>query len=193
MANVLFSNVRIFDATGAQPYAGDVLVQGNRIQRVGRGTRSIAPAGATVIDAAGATLMPGMVEAHTHFAWNNAATLDEIQRMPTEEHVLWCAHVAKMYLDHGWTSCVGAACAKPRLDVVLRNAINEGMVKGPRYLAASQEITVAGSLGDETLPHIPGIRVAPAASMTVRPAVELVAAPRETRAMRLPCTSTSPV
>jgi imidazolonepropionase-like amidohydrolase len=37
----------------------------------------------------------------------------------------------------------------------VRNAINEGLIKGPRYLAASQEITVAGSLGDETLPHIP--------------------------------------
>ena len=35
MANVLFTNVRIMDATGAQPYAGDVLVQGNRVARVG--------------------------------------------------------------------------------------------------------------------------------------------------------------
>ena len=50
---------------------------------------------------------------------------------------------------------MGAACAKPRLDVVTRNAINEGLIPGPRYLAASQEITVAGGLGDETLPHIP--------------------------------------
>ena len=155
MANVLFTNARILDGTGAQPYTGDVLVQGNRIARVSRGPAMASTAGLTVIDAAGATLMPGMCEAHTHMSWNNAANFDDIQRMPTEEHVLWCAHVAKMYLDHGWTSCVGAACAKPRLDVVLRNAINEGLIKGPRYLAATQEITVAGSLGDETLPHIP--------------------------------------
>jgi imidazolonepropionase-like amidohydrolase len=39
--------------------------------------------------------------------------------------------------------------------VVTRNAINEGLIPGPRYLAASQEITVAGALGDETLPHLP--------------------------------------
>ncbi|HXF45611.1 MAG TPA: amidohydrolase family protein, partial [Burkholderiaceae bacterium] len=101
------------------------------------------------------TLMPGMVEAHTHFSWNDAATLMDIQLMPLEEHVLWAASVAKRYLEAGWTSCVGAACAKPRLDVVVRNAINEGLIPGPRYLAASQEITVAGGLGDETLPHIP--------------------------------------
>jgi imidazolonepropionase-like amidohydrolase len=55
---------------------------------------------------------------------------------------------------HGWTSCVGAATAKPRLDVVIRNAIEAGQIPGPRYLAASQEITVPGTLGDETLPHI---------------------------------------
>jgi imidazolonepropionase-like amidohydrolase len=155
MTNVLFSNVRIIDCTGAAPYAGEVLVQGNRIQRVGRGPRSLPTVNVTVIDGAGATLMPGMVEAHTHFSWNDAATLAEIQRMPLEEHVLWSAHVAKRYLEAGFTSCVGAACAKPRLDVVTRNAINEGLIPGPRYLAASQEITVAGGLGDETLPHIP--------------------------------------
>jgi imidazolonepropionase-like amidohydrolase len=153
--STLFTNVRILDGTGAMPYAGSVLVQGNRIRSVGRSSAALSPAGATVIDGAGATLMPGMCEAHTHFSWNDAATLAAIQTMPLEEHVLWCAKVAKMYLEAGWTSCVGAACAKPRLDVVIRNAINSGQIPGPRYLAASQEITVVGGLGDETLPHLP--------------------------------------
>src|SRR5215467_2783206 len=155
MANVLFTNVRIFDGSGALPYAGEVLVQGNRIQRLSRGSRPFSTAGVTVIDAAGATLMPGMTEAHTHFSWNDQPSLGAIQRMPTEEHILWCAHIAQRYLERGWTSCVGAATAKPRLDVVIRNAIESGQIPGPRYLAASQEITVPGGLGDETLPHLP--------------------------------------
>jgi imidazolonepropionase-like amidohydrolase len=155
MTSVLFTNVRILEGGGTMPYGGSVLVQDGRIRAVGRSLAAAAPAGATVIDGAGATLMPGMCEAHTHFSWNDAATLDAIQRMPLEEHVLWCAKVARRYLEAGFTSCVGAACAKPRLDVVIRNAINAGQIPGPRYLAASQEITVPGGLGDETLPHLP--------------------------------------
>jgi imidazolonepropionase-like amidohydrolase len=156
MNDILFSNVRILDGTGANaPYSGSVLVSGNRIKQVGRSVAPIAPGNATVIDGMGATLMPGMTEAHTHFSWNDAATLSAIQAMPLEEHVLWCAKVAKRYLEAGFTSCLGAACAKPRLDVVIRNAIDSGQIPGPRYLAATQEITVPGGLGDETLPHLP--------------------------------------
>src|SRR3546814_16659785 len=55
----------------------------------------------------------------------------------------------------GWTSAIGAAAAKPRLDVVLRNAIEAGEFPGPRYLAGSQEITTIGALGDNSLPHLP--------------------------------------
>jgi imidazolonepropionase-like amidohydrolase len=156
METTLFTNVRILEGqVNASPYLGSVLVEGNRIKRVSRSAAAVSSGGATIIDAAGATLMPGMCEAHTHFSWNDAATLSAIQSMPLEEHVLWCAKVAKRYLQAGFTSCVGAACAKPRLDVVIRNAINAGQIPGPRYLAASQEITVPGGLGDETLPHLP--------------------------------------
>ena len=62
MANVLFTNVRVIDATGAQPYQGEVLVQGNRINRVtrsGTGVRSAPVGGVTVVDAAGAHLDDG--------------------------------------------------------------------------------------------------------------------------------------
>src|SRR5262245_40803622 len=154
MGNTLFSNVRIFDGSGELPYFGEVLIQGNRIKHVGRGSRTVPANGHTVIDGAGATLMPGLTEAHTHLSWNNAPSLDAIFRMPPEEHTLFSANAARTYIDMGWTSCVGAAAAKPRLDVVIRNAINSGLIQGPRYLANSQEIATLGGLGDTTPPHV---------------------------------------
>ena len=154
MADILFRNVRILDGSGDQPFLGEVLVQGNRIKRVERGSGSNGNSGVTVIDGAGATLMPGMIEAHTHLSWNDQPTLEAIAFMPPEEHILFTAQIAKRYIDMGFTSCVGAAAAKPRLDVVIRNAINSGQVPGPRYLANSQEIATRGGLGDTAPPHL---------------------------------------
>ena len=76
MADVLFTNVRIFDGGGEAPFTGDVLVQGNTHQprRQDRlRPAHAAGAGAQVIDGAGAFLMPGMVEAHTHFSLERPA------------------------------------------------------------------------------------------------------------------------
>lgn len=157
MADIVIANAKIFDGSGAQPFNGEVLIRGNRIEKVTKTTSGLGSArgDVQVIDAAGAFLMPGMTEAHTHFAWNDQPSLSAIQMMPPEEHILWCIRVAKRYLDMGWTSCVGAATAKPRLDVVTRNAINNGEFPGPRYLAGSQEICHTGGLGDMRLPHLP--------------------------------------
>jgi imidazolonepropionase-like amidohydrolase len=155
MPGTLFTNVRIFDGSGAPPFLGEAMVEGNRIRHVGRGARTAVPGpGVTVIDGRGATLMPGLCDAHAHFSWNDQWDLESIQRMPPEEHTLHAMDVAKTYIENGYTMCVGAAAAKPRLDVVIRNAINAGRIPGPRYLANGQEITVPGGLGDTTPPHI---------------------------------------
>src|SRR5215468_5525408 len=103
MANTLFSNVRIIDGSGEHPFTGEVLVQGNRIKRVARGSRAIPMNGATVIDAAGATLMPGLCDAHLHLTWNGMASLETIQNMPPEEHTLYAMGAAKTLLDAGFT------------------------------------------------------------------------------------------
>jgi imidazolonepropionase-like amidohydrolase len=155
MKKIAITNVTIFDGSGDDVFKGEVLIEGNRIVEVAHFPNKVPGTADQVIDGGGKFLMPGMTEAHTHFSWNDQPTLSAIQFMPPEEHILWCVDVAKRYLDMGWTSAIGAAAAKPRLDIVLRNAITAGQCVGPRYLAGSQEIATLGGLGDNTLPHLP--------------------------------------
>ncbi len=143
----LFSNVQVLDGSGRAPYPGAVLVTGNRITKLAdatRGERLVEPS-ALQVDGGGATLMPGLCDAHTHITWNNGPSLHATTEMPVEEHLLLSLDNAKLYLDCGYTSCVGAASAKPRMDVVLRNVINEGRYPGPRLLAAGMEVATTGA------------------------------------------------
>ena len=83
--------------------------------------------------------MSGLGDAHTHFTWNEG-DLGALGGLGVEEHTLVTAHAAKTYLDSGYTMCYGAASAKERLDVVIRDAINRGDIPGPRYLANGKEM-----------------------------------------------------
>jgi imidazolonepropionase-like amidohydrolase len=148
MSQKLFINVMVFDGSGSASFPGEVLVQGNRIQAVAKGRNQLKADDAEVIDGGGATLMPGLTEAHAHLSFTNCASVREIGDLPIEEHTLLAARHAKLMLDCGFTSCFSAASAKPRLDIVIRNEINAGLLPGPRLRAASPEITASGGLGD---------------------------------------------
>ncbi len=157
MAGTLFTAVRILDCTGAEPYAGEVLVEGARITGVTRDPGRLPRENVDVIDGGGATLMPGLIESHAHLSIDDAADLVQIGMIPTEETTLIAVRNARLYLDCGITSCLSAASAKPRTDVVIRNAINKGEIPGPRLLAASPWLTVTGGLGDMRtleMPHM---------------------------------------
>ena len=154
MDKTLIVNTTILDGSGSPPFAGDVLVEGQRIVAVQRG-EGLPRGDARVIDGAGATLMPGLVEPHGHVSYPDAGRNADFTRLPPEEHVLVTMRNAKTMLDCGYTSVLSAAAAKPRLDVVIRNEIDAGRIPGPRYLANGPEITVSGGLGDENLLHLP--------------------------------------
>src|SRR2546426_4499210 len=153
MATSLITDARIFDGTGRDPFAGAVRVEGNRITEVTTGAAP-PPRGAAVIDAGGATLMPGLVESHAHLGFADLPPA-EVTRLPPEEHMLVTVRNAKLMLDCGYTSAFSAAAPKPRLDVVLKREIEAGRVPGPRLLANGPEITVTGGLGDSNLLHLP--------------------------------------
>jgi imidazolonepropionase-like amidohydrolase len=154
MGQTLFTNVRIFDGSGKKLFPGEVLIQGNRIQKVAKNKSKITAEGAKVVDGGGATLMPGLTEAHMHMSYTDCAQLKEIGEVPPEEHTLLTALNAEKMLSLGFTSTFSAAGSKPRLDIAVRNYINEGKIPGPRMRVASPEITSTGGLGDERQLHM---------------------------------------
>ena len=154
MSRTLFRGGMVWDGSGAAPFRGDVLVEGNRIRTVARDTGQLQAEGAQVIDAAGMTLMPGMTEGHAHLSFGGAQKNSDLGDIPPEEHVLLTMRNAKTLLDHGFTSTYSAASAKLRLDVVIRNEIEAGHIPGPRVRAAGPELTVTAGLGDERQQHM---------------------------------------
>lgn len=153
MTRILFSNCRVWDGSGAAAYPADVMVDGERIESVATDRGQLDPSGAEIIAADGMTLMPGLVEGHSHITFINADRATDIGDTPPEEHTLIAARNARLLLDHGFTSAYSAASAKLRIDVVIRNAIEAGELPGPRLRACGPEITVTGGLGDDRRMH----------------------------------------
>ena len=150
----IFANARVLDGSGAKPYAGDVVVDGSTIVEVSPAGQRRVPSGADVVDCGGATLMPGLIEPHAHLSFVDQATPHAFSSLPVEEHLLLSLKHAKLYLDQGFTAAFSAAATKPRLDVVVRNAIRSGEYPGPRLLAASVQLTVTGGVGDLRQLHL---------------------------------------
>ncbi len=140
-----------------------VLVEGDRIASVG----GAVPAGVPVIDLAGLTVLPGLIDAHDHILgnpkdWSSTAWL----RTSAPEAAIWGVRNVQILLDHGFTG-VRDACEAVGSDygqVALRNSIQKGLVRGPHIAAAGTCISLTGGHGDEdvlapgqSLPRQPNI------------------------------------
>jgi imidazolonepropionase-like amidohydrolase len=152
---LLIDGAMVWDGTGAAPVPAKVLIDGERIAAVAPQAETLATAqGAERIDGAGKFLMPGMVEGHSHLSFVNVARGTQLGELPPEDHTLLAMDAGRQLLAAGFTSACSAAAAKIRIDVAVRDAIDSGLVEGPRLLAASPEMTVTGGLGDGRRLHL---------------------------------------
>ena len=141
---------RLFDGksdTLFQP--GVVIVSGGKIQSVG----GQVPAGVTVIDLGDATLLPGFIDAHTHLSMefnpNYAAAQATALSRTTAEQALIASVNARKTLMAGFTT-VRDVGSMDFIDVGLRNAINSGVVPGPRMLVSVHALGATGGHCDHS-------------------------------------------
>ncbi|MCK5438576.1 MAG: amidohydrolase family protein [Gemmatimonadetes bacterium] len=128
-----------------------VVVEGDRITATGSTSEVRAPAGADIVDLAGTTLLPGLIDAHTHLflhPYDETPWNDQVLKEPRALRVARSVVHAERTLRAGFTTIrdlgtEGAGYA----DVGIQQAIDEGIVLGPRLLIASRAIVATGSYG----------------------------------------------
>jgi imidazolonepropionase-like amidohydrolase len=138
---------RLLDGQGGTPLANAVVViEDDRIARVGAGLP--VPAGAEVVDLGSATLLPGLIDCHTHITGQPGENyyVDIFRRSPIDGAVV--AHLyARRTLEAGFTT-VRDVGAGELIDVAMRNAINRGDMVGPRMQVATLAVSATGGHGD---------------------------------------------
>jgi imidazolonepropionase-like amidohydrolase len=154
MSQITIAGASVWDGLSDTAYPATVTVEGNRITKITRGETAAAEVQGDVIDGSGHTLMPGLVEGHCHPSFTGINDPWELGQLSPEDHMLKTAANLRLLLSHGFTSIFEAASAKPLLGVVARDAIDSGLLDGPRMRAASPEITTTAGLGDERKRHI---------------------------------------
>lgn len=139
---------RLIDGRGGAPLEpAMVRIDGEKIVEVG--TQIKIPPGAKLIDLGNATLLPGLIDLHTHLTDRYGTNWEEALVKTTPGHnALWGAHNARVTLLAGFTTCRDMGPTWPYVDVDLRQAIEEGAVIGPRLLVAGNYVSSTGGAGD---------------------------------------------
>jgi imidazolonepropionase-like amidohydrolase len=141
----------VIDGTGNEPVQADVLVRNNRIHAVG--DRSLEgeappPERCEVIDAAGMTVMPGLIDVHCHMSYGEAKVEEEIDLYTSHEmRTLIAAANAEKVLRAGVTS-ISQPGGSYFIGVGVREGIKRGLVHGPRMTAAGRYLTTSNGLTD---------------------------------------------
>jgi imidazolonepropionase-like amidohydrolase len=137
----LFSNVQIFDGVNEERMAGNVLVEGNLIKQVS--AESISAPGATVIDGGGGTLMPGLIDMHSHLSIMEGMLegRDAYDQMAIGAMT---GNVMRSYLDQGFTTTMDLGGNM----LGVAKAVNLGRIPGPRIFPSGGFLSQTGGHGD---------------------------------------------
>ena len=150
--SVLLKPARVFDGVTAQPHEGwVVLVTGNRIAAAGPPTEVNAPAGVKVVDLPGMTLLPGLIDAHSHIylhPYNETLWNDQVMKETLAYRTIAAVLHCEATLMSGFTALrdLGTEGAE-YADVSVQKAINEGRIPGPRLQVATKAIVASASYG----------------------------------------------
>ena len=145
---MLLAPSRVFDGTEVHP-GWVVLVEGERISAVGPRSAVTVPAGVETVELPGATLLPGLIEGHSHLflhPYNETAWSDQVLYESLAERVARATNHARATLMAGVTTVrdlgtEGAGYA----DEGLKDAVEKGIIPGPRMLIASKALVATGS------------------------------------------------
>jgi imidazolonepropionase-like amidohydrolase len=153
----LLRPARVFDAVTAQPHEGwAVLVVGDRIAAAGPAD-ALQAAGARVVELPGMTLLPGLIEGHSHLLlhpYNETSWDEQVLNEPLALRVARATAAARATLLAGFTTTrdlgtEGAGYA----DVGLKQAIEQGIIPGPRMIVVTRAIVATGAYGPRGAPE----------------------------------------
>jgi imidazolonepropionase-like amidohydrolase len=127
----------------------DVLVEGDRIAAVAPGGLDIDGATVRVVDLQGATLLPGLCDAHTHISWPLDFVFDHdgVAASAPNSHILDVAAVARTFVESGYTLVIGAGVLQPEDDTLMKDFVDRGLLPGPRIIPSGPMVTEPGALG----------------------------------------------
>lgn len=148
MPDLLIHDVAVLDCTGAEPRSAmDVLVRDGLIAWTRPARSAHRVSGATVIDGGGCTLMPGLTDAHVHFAIIGRDGTHG--RLPWIEHVHVVSRLISNALDEGFTTVRDAGGLEP----TWARMVERGVIRGPRILPSGSFISQTGGHGDARQAH----------------------------------------
>jgi imidazolonepropionase-like amidohydrolase len=160
-----------------------VLVEGSRILAVGPQKTVEVPAGAQVIDLAGDTLLPGLMDLHSHLflhPYNETSWNDQVLKEPVAYRTLRAARQAEATLLSGFTTLrdLGTEGADYS-DVSVKHAIEDGLIPGPRLFVATRAIVATGAYGPAPRSLRPDICCTPQGAQEASGVPEVIRAVRE--------------